>query len=163
MSICGVCGTDQETGLRVGLEDDLAPPPPPPPQGPPVHVSIAGGLVITGSLILLILAVIQSTKTESSIQFLSWLCLGAGLGLRHLCVRAVHPRQVGQAAHRRADPGGDRRRDEPDRAAAASTVSRRIRRTSSARSFPRTPTTRASGIRPFEERIDLEAIMFGIG
>ena len=62
MSICGVCGTDQETGLRVGLEDDLAPPPPPPPSGPPIHVSVAGGLCITGSLILLVLAVIQSTS-----------------------------------------------------------------------------------------------------
>ncbi len=76
MSICTVCGTDQETGLRVGLEDDLAPPPPPAPQGPPVHVSITGGLVITGSLILLILAIIQSTQTDTTIQFLSWLSLG---------------------------------------------------------------------------------------
>jgi hypothetical protein len=76
MSICTVCGTDQESGLRVGLADDLAPPAPPPPQGPPVHVSITGGLVITGSLILLVLAVIQSTRTESTIQLLSWLGLG---------------------------------------------------------------------------------------
>ncbi len=73
MSICSVCGTDQETGLRVGLADDLAPPPPPAPSGPPLHVSLVGGLCITGSLILLILAVIQSTKTESSIELLSWL------------------------------------------------------------------------------------------
>ena len=39
------CGTDQETGLRVGLEDDLVPPPPPRPQGPPLHISIIGGLL----------------------------------------------------------------------------------------------------------------------
>jgi phage FluMu protein Com len=76
MSICESCGTDQETGMRVGLADDLAPPPPPPPKGPPVHVSIAGGLCITGSLILLILAIIKSVQTESTIALLSWLGLG---------------------------------------------------------------------------------------
>ncbi len=48
MSICPTCGTDQETGMRVGLDDDLAPPPPPRPQGPPLHVSIIGGLVRHG-------------------------------------------------------------------------------------------------------------------
>ena len=76
MSICTTCGTDQDTGLRVGLEDDLAPPPPPPPQGPPVHVSVAGGLCITAGLIFLILALIQSTKTQSTLELLSWLSLG---------------------------------------------------------------------------------------
>jgi phage FluMu protein Com len=76
MSICTACGTDQDTGLRVGLEDDLAPPPPAAPAGPPLHISLAGGLVVTGSLILLILAIIQSSKTESTIQLLSWLSLG---------------------------------------------------------------------------------------
>jgi hypothetical protein len=83
MSICGTCGTDQETGLRVGLEDDLAPPPPPPSQGPPIHVSIAGGLCITGSLILLILALIQTTKTGSTVLLLSWLSLAlvSGFGI----------------------------------------------------------------------------------
>ena len=80
MSICGICGTDQETGLRVGLDDDLAPPPPPTPQGPPAHVSIAGILCITGALILLVLALIQSTQTSTSIQFLSWLSLGGVSG-----------------------------------------------------------------------------------
>ncbi len=76
MSICTTCGTDQETGMRVGLADDLAPPPPPPASGPPVHVSISGGLCITASLILLFLAVIQSTKAASSLELFSWLALG---------------------------------------------------------------------------------------
>src|SRR5579875_2827588 len=45
MSICVTCGTDQETRLRVGLEDDLVPPPPPPATGPPLHIAIIGGLL----------------------------------------------------------------------------------------------------------------------
>ena len=83
MSICGTCGTDQDTGLRVGLEDDLAPPPPPRAAGPPIHVSVTGGLCCTGSLILLILAMIQTTKTGTTIELLSWLSLAlvSGFGI----------------------------------------------------------------------------------
>jgi hypothetical protein len=83
MSICSVCGTDQESGLRVGLEDDLAPQAPPPPPGAPAHVSITGILVIAGSLVLMILAIINSTRAETSIELLSWLALGmvSGFGI----------------------------------------------------------------------------------
>jgi hypothetical protein len=77
MSICPTCGTDQETGMRVGLEDDLAPPPPPRPQGPPLHVSIVGGLCGTAAIITMLAGVIQSTKGESSIEHYAWLTLAA--------------------------------------------------------------------------------------
>ena len=53
--------------MRVGLEDDLAPPPPPRPQGPPLHVAIVGGLCGTAGLILTLLGVIQSTRSESNL------------------------------------------------------------------------------------------------
>ncbi len=75
MSICVSCGTDQETGLRVGLEDDLAPPPPPPPQGPPVHVALIGGLCGTAGLILLILSLVRSVGNTGTWQNYGWLCL----------------------------------------------------------------------------------------
>jgi hypothetical protein len=75
MSICVTCGTDQETGMRVGLEDDLAPPPPPPSQGPPIHVATIGGLCGTASLIFLLLAIFQSTRSESVLGLPGWLAL----------------------------------------------------------------------------------------
>jgi predicted nucleic acid-binding Zn-ribbon protein len=50
MSICSSCGLDLETGMRVGLEDDLTPPPPPPPSGPPLSIAIIGGICLVGSI-----------------------------------------------------------------------------------------------------------------
>jgi phage FluMu protein Com len=75
MSICVSCGTDQETGLRVGLEDDLAPPAPPPPPGPPIHIALIGGLCGTVGLILLILSLVHSVGGAGSWQNYGWLCL----------------------------------------------------------------------------------------
>jgi hypothetical protein len=75
MSICASCGTDQETGMRVGLEDDLALPPPPPPAGPPIHVATIGGLCIAASLVLVTMAVIGSFRGVSSPEHWGWLCL----------------------------------------------------------------------------------------
>jgi hypothetical protein len=75
MSICQTCGTDQETGLRVGLEDDLAPPPPPRAQGPPLHVAIVGGVLGTGGIILTLLGVIQSTRGQSNLENYGWLAV----------------------------------------------------------------------------------------
>jgi len=74
MSICMSCGLDQETGLRVGLEDDLTPAGPPPPQGPPLHVAIMGGLCGTAGLILLILALVSSRPAQDLEKY-GWLCL----------------------------------------------------------------------------------------
>ncbi len=76
MSICTTCGTDQETGMRVGLEDDLAPPPPPPSHGPPLHISIIGSFCVAAAVILLIIAIVKSVSEESQIQYFCWICLG---------------------------------------------------------------------------------------
>jgi hypothetical protein len=75
MSICGTCGTDQETGMRVGLEDDFAPPPPRPAFGPPIHVATIGGLCIAAGLILLAMAVVSSFRVVSTLEHTGWLCL----------------------------------------------------------------------------------------
>jgi hypothetical protein len=50
MSICSACGLDLETGMRVGLDEDLAPPPPPPSSGPPLSIAIVGGICLMGSI-----------------------------------------------------------------------------------------------------------------
>lgn len=75
MSICASCGVDQETGLRIGLDDDLAPPPPPRAAGPPLHVAIIGALVGTSSLILLIVSLARSVGGAEAWQNYGWLCL----------------------------------------------------------------------------------------
>lgn len=75
MSICSACGLDQETGLRVGFEDQFAPPPPPPPSAPPIHVLLVGGLCVAGGAILAILSVVQSTHAGSQLENASWVCL----------------------------------------------------------------------------------------
>jgi hypothetical protein len=75
MSICGTCGTDQETGMRVGLDDDLAPAPPPPPEGPPMHVATIGGLCVAGCVPLLVLAAVGSVKSQSTAETVAWFLL----------------------------------------------------------------------------------------
>lgn len=162
MSICGTCGTDQETGLRVGLADDLAPPPPAAPTGPPIHVAIVGGLCISGSLILLILAIIQSTKTDSSIQLLSWLSLGlvSGYGI-YSSVQFIRGKSAKQlivaltlgvivdVMSLIALPLFQPFLEDQENIVSMIT--------------PDHPDDAGVGIRPFEERIDLKRIMFGIG
>lgn len=75
MSICMTCGTDQETGLRVGLEDDLIPPPPPRAQGPPLHIAIIGGLCGTAGIILMIAGGIKSIQGKTGAENCAWLAL----------------------------------------------------------------------------------------
>jgi hypothetical protein len=77
MSICPTCGTDQETGVRVGLDDDLSPPPPPRLQGPPLHVSIVGGLCGTAAIITALASVVYSTQGASSVEHYAWLTVAA--------------------------------------------------------------------------------------
>lgn len=83
MSICVTCGTDQDTGMRVGLDDDLAPPPPPPPSGPPLHIAIIGLLCGLAGAVLLILSLIQSVRGEPGPGQYGWLCLAlvSGFGI----------------------------------------------------------------------------------
>jgi len=162
MSICGFCGTDQETGLRVGLADDLAPPPPPPPTGPPVHVSIAGGLCITGSLILLVLAIIQSSRAEGSVELMSWLGLGlvSGFGIFSSVqfIRGKSAKQLIAALTLGVVVDVMTLIGLPllqpfleDQEKIVSPI------------VPQDPDDAQFGIRPFEERIDLRRIMVGIG
>jgi hypothetical protein len=83
MSICSACGTDQETGMRVGLEDDLAPPPPPAAPGPPLHISIIGTFCVATAVILLVFAAVQTVRPRSTIENVAWICLAlvSGFGI----------------------------------------------------------------------------------
>jgi hypothetical protein len=83
MSICTACGTDQETGMRVGLDDDLAPPPPAASQGPPLHISIIGTFCVAAAVVLLILAIVQSVTEQSRLEYFCWISLGlvSGFGI----------------------------------------------------------------------------------
>ncbi|WP_165249986.1 zinc-ribbon domain-containing protein [Paludisphaera soli] len=83
MSICPTCGTDQDTGMHVGLDDDLYPPPPPPPSGIPLHIAIPGMLCGLAGLILAILSLIQSVRVEAGVYQYGWLMLAvvAGYGV----------------------------------------------------------------------------------
>jgi hypothetical protein len=51
MSLCSRCGLDLDTGVRVDLEEDLAPPPEPRAPALPLSVSIIGGITFLGSLV----------------------------------------------------------------------------------------------------------------
>jgi hypothetical protein len=95
MSVCASCGTDQESGMRVGLEDDLSPPPPPRALGPPVHVAIIGGTCAVGGLILLLLALIQSVRGNSGMERASWLGLASlsAFGI-FACIEFIRGRSV---------------------------------------------------------------------
>jgi hypothetical protein len=97
MSICVSCGVDQETGLRIGLEDDLAPPPAAPAQGPPLHVSITGGLLGVGGLILLIVALIKSVGGSVGWEGYGWICLAlvSGFGI-YASVQFIRGRSLKQ-------------------------------------------------------------------
>jgi hypothetical protein len=90
MSICATCGTDQETGMRVGLEDDLMPVHAARSQGPPLHVSIVGGICGTAGIIVLLLGVIKSTRGTSNLVNYGWLALAlvAAFGI-YACVQFI--------------------------------------------------------------------------
>jgi hypothetical protein len=75
MSICVACGVDQETGMRVGLDDDLAPPPPPPSTGPPIHIAVTAFLCGLAGVCLLVLSLIMSIRGEPGLEQYGWLCL----------------------------------------------------------------------------------------
>jgi hypothetical protein len=83
MSICVSCGVDQDTGVRVGLDDDLAPPPPRLATGPPLHIAIIGFLCGLASVVLLVLALIMSVRGEAGVAQYGWLCLAlvSGFGI----------------------------------------------------------------------------------
>ena len=163
MSICPTCGTDQETGMRVGLEDDFAPAAPSRPSGPPLHVAIIGGLCGTAGIILALTAVIQSTRGKSSIENYFWLGLAglAAFGI-YSCVQFIRGRTakplmlalalgvafnlVGLVAYPLIEP---MLRD-PDQV-----IKHDVK--------PEDPGDAAIAIVPFEERINSQRIATGVG
>jgi hypothetical protein len=161
MSICSSCGTDQETGLRVGLEDDLAPPPPAAPEGPPFHIAMIGGLCGTAGLICLLMAIIQSTRGESSVEHFAWLALAvvSGFGLyasvqfirgksARLLILALTLGVVADVLSLVALPIGQAMLEDTDKI--LSDVK------------PRDLDDTNKAIKPFEERIDAQKITLGI-
>ena len=58
MSLCNTCGLDLETGIRVGLTDDLSPPPLPSSGGMPIPVAVIGGLSFAGSVVAALVAIV---------------------------------------------------------------------------------------------------------
>ncbi|MFO0890083.1 MAG: hypothetical protein U0790_13205 [Isosphaeraceae bacterium] len=83
MSICAACGTDQDTGMRVDLDDDIAPTPVAAPSGPPLHITIVGLLCGLAAVALLIVALVQSARGEPGPVQYGWLCLAvvSGFGI----------------------------------------------------------------------------------
>ncbi|WP_165072483.1 zinc ribbon domain-containing protein [Paludisphaera rhizosphaerae] len=76
MSICQSCGTDADTGMFVGLDDDLTPPPPPRPTGIPLLIAVPGLLCGLAGGLLTILSLIQSVRVEPGVYQYGWLMLG---------------------------------------------------------------------------------------
>jgi hypothetical protein len=64
MSICQTCGLDLETGMRVGLDEDLAPPPPVQAVSLPLHVMLVGGICALGGALLAAFSTYQSFQGE---------------------------------------------------------------------------------------------------
>jgi len=80
MSLCNSCGLNLETGLRIDLDEDLVPAPLIRSAGTPLGVSIIGGLVFLGSVILTLVSLIQASRADDSTGFLL-LSLVFGFGI----------------------------------------------------------------------------------
>ncbi len=82
-SICPSCGTDQETGAMVGLDDDFSPPPPSRPTGAPLLITLPGMFCALAGGVLTILALVQSARIEEPVYRYGWIMLGvvAGYGV----------------------------------------------------------------------------------
>lgn len=131
MSICQTCGLDLETGLRVGLDDDLGPPPPPPMPAMPIAMTIIGGLSLMGSIALAafstyewlfnkvdgtqyfipvaafgIFAAVQFLRGKTPKMLLVALTLGAAIDLIALIGLPIYNAQVDTQVVQRA-PGSD--------------------------------------------------------
>ncbi len=75
MSLCGSCGFDLDTGLRVGLEDDLLPMSVPRRSGgPPIGVSVVGGVSLLGSIGLAAVALVHWKNGLDGAQYLAFVC-----------------------------------------------------------------------------------------
>ncbi|MDR3633301.1 MAG: hypothetical protein P4L84_05645 [Isosphaeraceae bacterium] len=77
MSICQTCGLDLETGMRVGLDDDLAPPPPVASSSLPLHVMLVGGICALGGGLLAAYSAYQSIEGQPGWRYFIPVCLFA--------------------------------------------------------------------------------------
>ncbi len=90
MSICQTCGLDLETGMRVGLDDDLSPPPAPKSDGLPIGMLIIGGLCFAASVASSIVAtVLFFKKTPGVIYFVPVGLFGVYASVQFLRERSV--------------------------------------------------------------------------
>ena len=157
MSICPTCGLDLETGVTVGLVDDLAPPPPPRPSGPPLTVGIIGGICLLGSSLATLISITNWMRIEdggwhwfiplglfgifAAVQFLRGksakllliaLTLGAFINVAALIVRPVINAQLKAEAIPVTGPDND-------------------------------PNSAGEEIKPLAERLDTRELTIGIG
>lgn len=77
MSVCQVCGLDLETGMRVGLDEDLAPAPPPPAASQPLHAMLVGGICALGGALLAAFATYKSIQGQPGWRYFVPVCLFA--------------------------------------------------------------------------------------
>jgi hypothetical protein len=91
MSICGTCGLDLETGVRIDLADTLdAAPGPMRPTGPPMGIWIVGLISMAVSAIFAIISLLHWIKGESGYVFLLLVCgFGAYAGVQFLRLKSV--------------------------------------------------------------------------
>jgi len=75
MAICSSCGLNLETGMRVELDDDLLPVAAPRAAGPPMGVSIVGGLCLLGSFVLAVVSFGQWLRNLDGFQYLALVCV----------------------------------------------------------------------------------------
>lgn len=69
MSICNVCGLDLESGMRVGLDDDLAPPPVARDPGLPILMTVLGGVCLALSVALGVVALLYWQRGNQGVQY----------------------------------------------------------------------------------------------
>lgn len=92
MSICQTCGLDLETGMRVGLEDDLAPAPAPARPALPIAALVVGGLSAAVSVFLAVFAlVLWNGGTAGALYFLPVAGFGVYSAVQFLRGRSVKP------------------------------------------------------------------------
>ena len=76
MSLCGTCGFDLDTGVRVGLGDDLLPISAPRRSGAlPIGIGVVGGVTLIGSIGLTAVALVQWRGGLDGAQYLALVCL----------------------------------------------------------------------------------------
>ncbi len=162
MSLCAACGTDQETGMRVGFGYDLDPPPAPPAPSPPIHVLCVGGFCAAIASALLIRSVVGYTHAPFGLLKLGWILLGLlsvfsvvatiefirGKTIR-LLLLAIALGSVVDVAAMIALPSIQADVDDPSR---GDIVHLNVD----------DPDAEDVEIRPLEERLDIPRIMFGV-